>query len=168
MKNPIVWIVLMTAALLAWIGFSKDVSAPAPVEAAPVTAPASAPSESPSRLAPPPTAPASAALLAAGEEERETVTSLDPVAEQAHIEAELAYLDHLRALPGARELVDEVVAYLQGPGANDFSLDGVPTDEHGAFVLSEDTVNQMIRDPGIRAKWMRLMKIILEQGGQAG
>lgn len=79
--------------------------------------------------------------------------------QQAQEAAGAEYLDGIRQIPGAAPLLDDVIAYLKGDGA-DLSLDDLPVDEEGMIALDDPLTEKLIQNPAIKAKWDQLMALI--------
>ena len=83
-----------------------------------------------------------------------------PPGEADRIAAGLAYLDQIRAIPGAAPLLDDVVEALKHGDPSDFSLANLPVDQNGFAHLNEHSSEVMIKDPELRKKWDKLMDLI--------
>jgi hypothetical protein len=75
-------------------------------------------------------------------------------------EVNLEQLERMRSIPGAAPLVDEIVEYLKQDEADTVSLDNIPADENGLAELDDEAIEHLIADPGLRAKWDKLMDLV--------
>ena len=73
----------------------------------------------------------------------------------------LLWIDHVRKIPGAAELLDEILSSLKVKGDSVVSLENIPRDATGSFALNDDLYKSMISDPVIRKKWLQLMGLIV-------
>ena len=106
------------------------------------------------------------AVAAAGESNdgRTAPKPSDDEAQEQDAQAGLAYLNRIRAIPGAAPLLDDIVAYLKQDDGSDFSLDGLATDANGLAIVDQSSNRQMIKNPEILAKWEKLMKLMAADG----
>ena len=77
-------------------------------------------------------------------------------------QASLLWIDGIRKIPGAAELLDEILDYIKKSNDSSFSFENIPRGATGSFVLNDALYETMISDPVIRQKWLRLMKLIVE------
>lgn len=87
-------------------------------------------------------------------------SSLDD--EETLIDYNLKALEQLRRLPEAAPLVDEIIEFLKNDNTEAFSLDNIPADKNGLSVVDEHTLERMVGDEEIRAKWTKLMALVAE------
>lgn len=94
---------------------------------------------------------------------------------EPNVEESLGASDHLalqrwgeiRNIPGAAELADDIAEYLQNEGADDFSFAELEAsaDETGMVEVGEHTLDAVIKDEKIRAKFQKLMEMVHSHAG---
>lgn len=74
----------------------------------------------------------------------------------------LARWNEIRNMPGAAEIADEIADYLKTDGAEDFSFSELEAtaDETGMVEVGELTLDSVIKDEKIRAKFQQLMQMV--------
>lgn len=73
--------------------------------------------------------------------------------------------NEVRNIPGASELADEIAEYLQNEGAEDFSFADLEAtaDETGMVEVGDHSLDSLIKDEKIRAKFQKLMQMVHHQ-----
>lgn len=61
-----------------------------------------------------------------------------------------------------KELVNEIVTYMENDSARNVSVDNLPVDSNGVYELKPDVEKDMIRDEAFRSKWVQFMKLVEE------
>jgi hypothetical protein len=74
-------------------------------------------------------------------------------------------LEEMRQVPGAAPLVDDIINYLKNDRTGDFSFDELPVDDEGMIELTEETMDHVIKNEEVRAKWKKLMKLLGDYEG---
>jgi len=92
--------------------------------------------------------------------EKKVVESEENLDDQS-FEQGLATIEALRIIPGASELIDDIVYLFERDDENAFSLSNIPTDDNGLATIDRDISKHMIKDPEMRKKWNQLMDLIV-------
>ena len=100
--------------------------------------------------------------LAAAPAERHEQARIEVADEQALVDYNLKAIEQLRRIPEAAPLVDEIIEFLKSDHADEVSLNNIPADRNGLSVLDEHTMDRMVSNESIRAKWTKLMALVAE------